>query len=190
MFVKKLAFCFTQALPVALGVAILILATPSRAAAQAKYAGIGPGTYIQVGGTFSDYQIDYGQRSLGGAAVFVDAHLYRRIGAEAEVRTFRLNESAGVHETTYLIGPRFSFLAGRLRPYGKLLIGRGEFYYPFNYAKGSYFAIAPGGGVDWHIRQSKLTIRIVDVEIQNWPGFSFGALKPYGFSSGIAVRVF
>jgi hypothetical protein len=167
-----------------------VLATPARTVAQALPAGIGPGTYIQAGGTFSTYQIDYGQRYLSGGSAFVDAHLYRRLGAEAEVRLLKLNQDEGVHETTYLVGPRFSILAHHLRPYGKFLVGRAQFYYPFHYATGSYFVIAPGGGVDWHMPRSPITFRLIDVEMQNWPGFSFGSLKPYGISTGIAFTVF
>jgi hypothetical protein len=124
-------------------------------------------------------------------AVFVDANLYRKFGVEAEARMFRFNESEQVHDTTYLIGPRFSYLGGRFRPYGKLLVGRGDFYFPFHYAKGTYFVVAPGFGIDWHPRRGRLAIRVVDFEMQYWPNFSYGStLQPYGVSSGIAVRVF
>jgi hypothetical protein len=167
----------------------LLLTAAVQAGAQNLPAADGPGSYIQVGGNVSLYQIDYGQRDLAGGTVFVDANLYRMIGVEAEARTLRLNEDAGTHETTYLVGPRISLKSSRFRPYAKLLMGRGEFYYPFHYAQGSYFVVAPGGGVDWRITK-RLTVRVVDVEFQNWPWFSFGPLKPYGVSSGLAFRVF
>jgi hypothetical protein len=168
----------------------MLLATTPNASAQALPAGIGPGTYIQAGATFSTYQIQYGQRYLSGGSAFIDAHLYRRWGAEAEYRTLRLNEDEGVHESTFLVGPRFSVLAHHLRPYAKLMVGRAEFYYPFHYAKGSYFVVAPGGGIDWHIPHTRAALRVVDVEMQNWPGFSYGALKPYGISTGISFELF
>ena len=171
-------------------VSLLVGVAPTAAAAQSLPAAYGPGSYIQVGGTGSLFQADYGQRNLGGGAVFIDAHLYRRVGLEAEARTLAINEDAGVHETTYLAGPRISILPGRFRPYSKLLIGRGRFYFPFHYAQGSYFVVAPGAGVDWQVGKSRLTVRIIDVEFQKWPGFSFGPLQPYGVSSGIALRVF
>jgi hypothetical protein len=166
-----------------------LLAAAVQAGAQNLPAADGPGSYIQVGGNVSLYQIDYGQRELGGGAVYIDANLYRTIGVEAEARTLRLNEDAGTHEATYLVGPRYSLRMNRIRPYAKLLVGRGEFYYPFHYAQGSYFVVAPGAGVDWRISR-RLTVRVIDVELQDWPRFSFGPLKPYGISSGIAFRVF
>jgi hypothetical protein len=33
-------------------------------------------------------------------------------------------------------------------------------------------------------------VRLVDVEVQDWLGFSFGAMHPYGIGTGIAWRVF
>ena len=169
---------------------LLLFASTMQASAQASPTAYGPGSFVQVGGTGSLFQADYGQRHLGGEAVFVDAHVYRRVGVEAEARMLNLHEDEGAHETTYLVGPRFSIFPGRFRPYAKILVGRGTFYFPFQYAQGSYFVVAPGGGVDWQVGRSRLTIRVVDVEFQRWPWFSFGPLQPYGVSSGIALRVF
>ena len=168
----------------------LTLLAVASALGQALPAGIGPGTYVQAGVSGSLFQVDYGQRKLAGGTVFLDAHLYRRIGAEAEVRTLRVNQDEGVHETTYLVGPRISLLRGAVRPYAKLLAGRGEFYFPFHYATGSYFVLAAGGGVDWHVKRTRLTVRLIDVEVQDWPGFSFGPIHPYGIGSGVAWTVF
>jgi hypothetical protein len=168
----------------------MTLATSTSAVAQRIAAADGPGSFIQVGGEFSLYQLPYGQRQLGGEGIFLDAHLYRKLGVEIEARALQINEDEGVHENTYLAGLRYSLLPGTLRPYVKLLAGRGQFWFPFNYATGSYFVVAPGFGIDWHVRRSRLVVRVLDVEYQDWPGFSFGALKPYGVSSGLAIRVF
>lgn len=164
--------------------------TAAAAFGQAEPTGIGPGTYIQLGVSGSLSQEPYGQRKLGGGTVFVDAHLYRRIGAEAEVSSLQIHQDEGVHATTYLVGPRYSMARSGFRPYSKLLVGKGEFHFPFNYATGWYFVVEAGGGVDWHIPRTPITVRLIDVELQDWPGFSFGALHPYGIQSGIALRVF
>ena len=158
-------------------------------AAQALPTATGPGTFSQVGLQLSDYRMNYGQRSVGGAALYFDANLTARYGIESEVRTLRLREDSGVSQTTYLAGPRFSPMRGQFRPYAKLLLGRGEFTYPFSYAKGSYFVVAPGAGVDWQMPHSRLTVRVIDVEIQDWPGFSFGPLRPVAISAGIAFQM-
>ncbi|WP_142988427.1 hypothetical protein [Granulicella rosea] len=157
---------------------------------QALPAAVGPGSYITVGVTASAYESDYGKRLLGGGAVFLDAHVYRRIGVEAEARDLRLHSDLGIHERTYMVGPKYSFLPHRVRPYVKFLVGRGEFDFPYGYAKGSYVALAPGGGLDWKLGKTPVFIRVIDVEYQLWPGFTYGQLKPYGVSSGVAIRVF
>jgi hypothetical protein len=175
---------------IVLAIALLAAVAPRQAAAQAEPTARGPGSYTQIGVTGSLYETDYGKHLLGGVSGFVDANLYRRTGVEAEARLSRFNQSEGTHNSTYLVGPRVTLLRENLRPYAKLLVGRGVFYFPFGYAKGTYFVVAPGFGVDWRVARGKLTIRLIDVEFQRWPGFTFGEIKPYGISSGIALRVF
>jgi hypothetical protein len=185
--VNNILFVTARYLLAAVG-AVSLLA-PSTAAAQALPTATGPGSEIQVGVQLSGYHINYGERYIGGGAIYANTNLNARYGIEAEARTFRLHEDEGIHDTTYLIGPRFSPMRGELRPYAKLLLGRGEFSYPFTYATGSYFVIAPGFGVDWNVHNGPLTVRVIDVEIQDWAGFSFGPLKPVGLSTGISWRI-
>ena len=161
-----------------------------RAGAQAVYTATGPGTYISIGVTASAFQQDYGQRLIGGGTLFANANITRRIGLEAEVRDLAAHTSEDVKQQTYLAGPRFAVLARTWRPYVKLLAGRGDFAFPFHDAHGSYFVVAPGGGVDLRIPNSRFTIRAVDVEYQIWPDFTFGELHPYGVSTGISFQIF
>jgi hypothetical protein len=168
----------------------ILLAGAGKLAAQAVYTADGPGSYVSVGVTVSGFESDYGQRLLGGASVFVDANLYRRIGVELEARQSRFHSDEDLRESTYLAGPKISTHGLNWRPYAKLLVGRGQFNFPFNYATGSYFVIAPGAGLDWRVGHSRLLVRLVDFEYQVWPQFSFGAIHPYGVSTGISVRVF
>jgi hypothetical protein len=163
----------------------------SKAHAQAIETAIEPGSYTAVGVTGSSFQVDYGQRRAAGGSIYLDANLYRRLGVEAEARALIFNEDEGVHQTTYLAGPRVSTHGRGLRPFSKLLAGRGEFRFPFGYAHGSYFVVAAGGGLDWRpgSSRSRFLIRVLDAEYQFWPQFSFGELHPYGISSGLSVRV-
>ena len=177
----------------------LSVACAAQAAAQAHYTATGPGSYIAAGATFSSYESAYGQQRINGATFYVDTNLYRRVGAEAEARLLPLRATQNVRLETFLIGPRISTHGRTLRPYAKLLAGRGEFRFPFNDAHGSYFVVAPGVGLDYRppahedatgdLRPSRFLIR-VEVEYQLWPGFTFGALHPYGVSSGVSCRVF
>jgi hypothetical protein len=177
---------------IAAGAGALVLAlSATYCAGQASYTATGPGTYVSVGATFSAFNSDYGKRLIGGESLYVDANLYRRYGVEAEARRFNVHaDPDGASERTYLVGPKISFLKRGYRPYAKLLVGRGEFNFPYNYAQGSYFVAAPGGGVDFRVKHSKFSLRMVDFEYQMWPQFTFGALHPYGVSAGISYQVY
>ena len=55
--------------------------------------------------------------------------------------------------------------------------------------RGRYFAIAAGAGVDLMLGND-LKIRLIDVEYQQLPQFTFGTISPYGISFGVSYRVF
>jgi hypothetical protein len=154
---------------------------------QALPAATAPGAYISVGATYSLFQSDYGQHRLGGAGLYVDINRWRQVGIEAEGRWLRQNKLADTTETTYLIGPRVEIRRGRFSPYVKTLVGLGYFNFPYNYAKGRYFVIAPGAGVDFNLTYN-VRVRLIDVEYQEWPQFTFGNLNPYGVSFGISYH--
>ena len=185
----------------------LVLLTTA-AGAQARYAGIAPGTYIAVGATWSSFDTDYGRQRTSGAALFLDTNLYRRIGAELEYRAQPIapqplaggQNQPGTRVTTFLAGPKLSARGRTWRPYAKLLAGRGTFTFPFNYGQGTYFVAAPGAGLDWRppahlnrtgdLSQSRLLVRLIDLEYQIWPNFTFGPLHPYGLSTGLSYRLY
>jgi hypothetical protein len=174
----------------------LLLATLSACAGPAVAQEIPtqtkPGAFIAAGGTFSAYKLDYGVHRLGGATAYADLNLTTSYGVEAEARWLILNQQANVNATTYLVGPRVSFDPRVLRgvtPYVKFLVGDGKFNFPYNYATGSYFVMAPGAGIDVPVG-SRLRIRLIDVEYQVWPQFSFGELHTYGASIGMSYRIF
>lgn len=168
---------------------LLVLSGLRHAAAQALPTAKSPGAYISVGGTYSIFQTDYGQRVLGGAGVYVDINRWRQFGIEAEGRWLRQNKLADTTESTYLIGPRVEIRRGRFSPYVKTLVGLGYFNFPYDYAHGRYFVVAPGAGVDYNLT-SNLKLRLADFEYQIWPQFTFGTLKPYGVSVGISYHIF
>ena len=169
--------------------AVFLLAAPI-CGAQALFTATGPGSYLSAGVTVSGFQQDYGRHYVGGESIFIDTHLYRRVGAEFEARQLNFHTEEDVKQTTYMVGPKLSLRARNVRPYGKFLVGRGELQFPFHYAQGSYFAMAPGGGLDYRIPESRVSLRLVDFEYQIWPGFTFGSLHPYGVSIGASYRIF
>jgi hypothetical protein len=156
---------------------------------QALPTATGPGTYVNLGVTGSLFDVNYGQRWVGGGAIYVDANLYRREGAEFQFQSLRVHQNGGVRETTYLAGPRYSFRVHGLVPYVKVLAGVGKFDYPYGYGVGTYFVLAPGAGLDFDLNQ-RTKLRLINLEYQTWPQFTFGDLHPYGASVGISVRIF
>ena len=57
-------------------------------------------------------------------------------------------------------------VSGRWEPYGKVMIGNGQFNFPFSYGHGGYLMFAPGGGLDIHYH--RFSIRAIDYEYQHW----------------------
>ncbi len=156
---------------------------------QAIPTATGAGPRWLIGGTYSYFAADYGKRDLGGGSAFVDYARSERISYEAEVRFLTINEEFGTHQSTYLIGAKFPRRIRSVTVYGKVLLGEGRFHYPYDYADGSYFVLAPGGGADLALGRSRFSVRLVDFEYQSWVNFPFGTLNPYGVSSGIAFHL-
>jgi len=171
-----------------LGFLVMLTLLSRRAAfAQALPTGSGPGAYVIVGGTFSAFQADYGNRTITGASVYGDANLTWRYGIEVEARRMDY-PGFGERQSTLLAGPRWSLRPKGFVPYAKILVGGGRFDFPFNYGTGNYFVVAPGAGVDLRLGH-RIQLRLVDYEYQLWPGFTFGSIHPYGVSAGISYQI-
>jgi hypothetical protein len=155
--------------------------------AQALPAGTGPGAYVIVGGTFSEFQADYGSRTISGASIYVDSNLDWRYGIETEARRMAY-PNFGERQSTLLAGPRWSFRPKAFVPYAKLLVGGGRFDFPYGFGTGNYFVVAPGVGVDLRLGE-RVRLRLADFEYQVWPGFTFGSIHPYGVSAGISYQI-
>jgi opacity protein-like surface antigen len=162
-------------------------------AAPAVRDGIPP---LTVGGYYSYFSPDYNPNNLSGAGVYVDwnLRLLKRIGVEGEARWLRFNQTQGSYEDNYLVGPRYARRYGKFVPYVKFLMGAGELEFNSNEGHGGYFAMAPGGGVDYRVTR-KLSIRLIDYEYQFWPsalggGLPSNGLSPHGFSFGAGYRIF
>jgi hypothetical protein len=172
---------------VAILIALQVLCNHARA--QNIPTAIGPGSYVAVGGEISAFQVDYGQRVLGGGVLFADVNPTWRIGFEGEARYLRFNSFENVTESNYLVGPRVMLKPGPWRPYVKFLVGAGKITLPFHYAEGTFLTYAPGAGMDYLVND-RVTVRVIDVEYQFWPDFSsYGELRPYGVSAGISFRL-
>jgi len=168
------------------------LAGASRTYAQSQESATGDWSSLSVGGTVSATRLQYGQHWLYGGSVFADANFTWHYGIEGETNWAVLHQLENTHATTYLIGPRYQ-LAGlgqdaRLRPYAKFLVGDGYFNFPYNYAWGNYFVMAPGAGLDYRVNP-RIRLRLFDVEVQYWPGFTYGSMTNLNVSTGVRYTI-
>jgi hypothetical protein len=160
-----------------------------RSNSQALPTATAPGAYVSVGTTYSFFESGYGQQKVQGVGIYADINPVRQVGLEAEGRWLKQSQSPSVNQSTYLIGPRIQFRRGPYTPYVKTLVGQSHFEFPYEMARGRYFVIAPGAGVDLMLGNN-LKVRLIDVEYQLWPQFTFGTIYPYGISFGASYRVF
>jgi opacity protein-like surface antigen len=152
---------------------------------------------LSAGAYYSYFDANYqGIRPSGiGAYVDVSPLFINNFGAEAEGRWLTFNAPNDFSEYTYLAGPRYRFpIRPRLQIYAKMLFGAGEINFPYHLAHGSYFAMAPGGGVDYVLNR-RWRVR-ADYEYQFWPnapgipGEPSSTLRPNGVSAGISYQIF
>jgi len=144
---------------------------------------------LWAGGEISSYTVQYGDRKMWGASALVDADSAYHIGLEGEGRWIEFHQTANVHLETYMIGPRYHVTIGRFQPFVKGAVGFGNFNFSYNYAYGRYLVIGAGGGLDYSLNH-RWSVRLAEVQYQDWPQFTFGAMNNVGISSGIRYRIF
>jgi opacity protein-like surface antigen len=174
-----------------LGIAIVLLAIiglcrPCRAQ-SAESADLSRPS-LWVGASASGDYLQYGVRKMAGVSAFVDADSAHHIGVEGEGHWLEFHQTANVHAESYLVGPRFHLNVRKFQPYVKGMVGFAHFNFPYNFAHGTYLVVAGGGGVDYRITP-RWSVR-GEVEYQDWPQFTFGAMTSVGVSGGIRYRVF
>jgi len=165
------------------------LGTPRMLYTQVRPQAIAGGLRLSAGGTGTGYYLQYGERKMIGASAFVDADTKHGLGIEAEGRWIEFHQSDDVHVETYSIGLRYHINFRRFQPYAKGLIGYGDFNFPFSYAHGRYLVATAGGGLDYRLSR-RIHIRVADVEYQDWPQFTYGAMTSAAVSAGLRVGIF
>jgi hypothetical protein len=191
---KSPVLCLGAGTLLAVAVFAVCLIAPQAASGQVVPSADAGGYSLIVGATATGDILGYGDRKMIGVAAIADLDTRRRIGLEGEAQWLTFHQTANVHTTTYLAGPRYHLSYGRFQPYVKGLIGFGEFYYPGYGSSGNLgtdkdFVLEPGGGLDFRVTR-RIRIRVADFEYQIWPQFHYGTLSSYGLSTGIRVRVF
>jgi opacity protein-like surface antigen len=168
---------------------VLLLASAGAVSAQVVQAGNQGALKLSAGVIGSGDTFQYGQRKMLGAGAFVDADATSHWGIEAEGRWVEFHQTAQVHAETYSIGGRYHFNFSRWQPYAKGLVGFGIFTYPYNLAQDHDLIVTAGGGVDFHLTH-RISLRVVDLEYQDWPTTHFGSMTSLNGSVGLKVRIF
>ncbi|MGA2206309.1 MAG: outer membrane beta-barrel protein [Terracidiphilus sp.] len=170
---------------------------PVPAQAQVVPSGFESRHAVWVGGECSTFSASFpyqsGQR-IYGCGAFADLRWAPHLDVEGDARWLPAGGFAGSTESSYLAGPRYMFnRLGKFQPYGKFLLGEGSIHYPYQIGNRTYFALAPGGGLNYRVAR-RLTVR-AEYEYQIWlnsPGFANEPnhhLAPNGFNLGVAYQV-
>lgn len=152
---------------------------------------------LWVGGEFSNFSPDYGSERLNGLGATVDLNLTSKIGVIGEARWLHWHNANEGNEvqSDYLAGAKYRLYRwGKFDFDAKFLVGGVWITFPDSVGSGSYFALAPGGFVDYRLFP-RLRIR-GGYEYQflpsapNIPGQPNNGLTPNGFSIGVEYSIF
>ena len=161
--------------------------------AQASYTATRVGD-LQLGAGVSFGQSQYDSATLGGTGerlrgfnLYSTFDFREHFGVEVNFRQTSPSYGKDVYERTYEVGGRYVYPIGlRLRPYGKVMYGRGVFNYPNNVANLAYNLVSAGGGLDYRLTRT-INIR-ADYEHQHWFGFPLAPLEPNVVTIGVAYH--
>jgi len=157
----------------------------------------GAGQSLWVGAEYANLQAGFPEGSttrLSGVGVFGNFNWNHRFGVEGRVRFLNLSSWNSETEQDYLAGPRYTFLhRNKLRPFASFQVGFVKMQYPFSVGSATFFAMAPGGGVEYRLSH-KWSVR-GSYEFQmlmNSPNFTnepqYG-IKPNGGIVGLSYRL-
>jgi hypothetical protein len=154
---------------------------------------------LQIGLGYSRATPDYTDNHFYGPSLYATFDFRDHLGVEADFHDVKGNTStgaggdSGTYEKTYEVGMRYVWHPWRLDPYGKLLVGRGVFNYPYitgtttPSANLAYNMYSVGFGVDLRTKRY-LNIRLFDYELQKWGSFPPHGLTPQVITFGAAYR--
>jgi hypothetical protein len=170
----------------------LVLAFPATMAANGQTApSARERTFnIYVGGMGSIFQPQYPGQHLDGAGIYSDIALRRWLQIEAEARWLRFNEPQGASQDHYGIGPKIPFYrVGRIEAYGKFLFTDTKITFGNHAGYGHFLDYTLGGGAD--VRLSRhWVLRAIDGEYHYVTGYFGDHITPYGYSMGLAYKVY
>jgi hypothetical protein len=140
----------------------------------------------QIGAGFSIARPDYIPQTFQGFTAYADFDFRPHIGVEAEFHQVYSTAGDQSFERSYEIGGRYFRTYGRLVPYLKAMVGRGDFNYPHGNADLYYTLYAGGVGADFKLGPF---VRVrAEYELQKWSSFPNGGLMPQLVTFGVAYH--
>jgi hypothetical protein len=175
----------------------ILLFSGAAAFSQAVPAAVRNGN-IEAGGFILGDRPDYGYHDMYGFGAVADVNLRQWYSMEIEGGYVFGNALSGTREEYYMAGPRVIWVHERWTPYAKVLFGLGGLTFPNpGNPHHDYANLTMGGGADWRWKRN-ITIRVADVEYQDWFNFGHaddpvtraGSLTPFQISAGVKYRFF
>ena len=143
---------------------------------------------VQIGVGYSIARPDYPPHTNAqGFAAYADFDFRSHLGVEAEFHQVYSTTGNQSFQRTYEIGSRYFRTYGPLVPYAKLMIGRGDFNYPFGQTQLGYNMFAAGLGADYKLGPY-LRVR-GEYEFQKWTSFPNAGLTPQIVTIGFAYHI-
>jgi hypothetical protein len=141
---------------------------------------------LQIGLGFSIAKPDYATQFFQGVTAYVDFNRRSHFGLEAQFHQISSTGSDQSYQRTYEVGGRYFRTYGPIVPYLKVLIGRGDFNYPYGQTDLSYNLYAGAIGADYVVG-AHLRLR-ADYELQSWYSFPNEGLTPQILSVAVAYH--
>jgi hypothetical protein len=146
---------------------------------------------FEAGAGVSFANPDYSNKYIKGITAFGSADFRKGLGVDVEYHDTNIITPADIGEQTFLAGLRYGVHKRKFYPYVKGLAGIGTFSFQQGYyAKASsshYSVFALGGGIEYHATPH-ISIRLIDMEYQEWTTFSPSNLTPIVYTIGAAYR--
>jgi hypothetical protein len=133
--------------------------------------------------------------TIKGGSIYANFNVIGHVGLTAQFDYPDTFTSQDMLEKSYMVGLRYYQPYQRYTPYVKGLVGLASTSYdkPANWidfpgTPGSYTALAIGAGLDVRFNH-QLTVRAIDVQLEDWLGFPGGSIHPTIISVGVAYRI-
>ena len=147
-------------------------------------------------GTINGTNIPWPDHTIWGGSIYANLNFTDNLSLSAQFDYPTYHTPDDYLEKSYLLGLRYTHpVRERYVPYVKVLAGIASTSYdkPTNWitvpgTPGTYGAIAFGGGLDIRLAH-RITVRAIDFQLEDWPGFPGGTITPSIISIGAAYRI-